>query len=135
MGDGHHHVVGAVDDLGLGHAAHLDGTAAAGEDYSAHVGTVSFAPGQVTATVALRILGDTRREGDETFTVELSGPVGALIADGVGLVTIYDDDGARLVAPTSGPGDGSGALTAAASTAHWVRRSHAGSPPVPTRRC
>ena len=88
-----------------------DGTASAGSDYDGYVGSVSFGPGQTAATVQIRLLGDRNREGDETFTLELSGPVGAVIADGVGIVTIMDDDGARLVANTMGSGDSRTTLT------------------------
>ena len=35
---------------------------------------------------------DSVREGDEVFRVELSGAEGATIADGVGIMTIIDDD-------------------------------------------
>jgi hypothetical protein len=53
------------------------------------------------------IVGDRTIEPTETFTVVLSNPVGATIADGSGLVTILDNDGALLAAsaaPTSATG-------------------------------
>jgi hypothetical protein len=104
-----------------------DSTAKAGSDYDGYVGSVTFAAGQTTATVQIRILGDRLREGDETFTLELSGPVGAVIADGVGMVTIYDDDGARLLATTMGANGPVGNLSDAelsvvldAAIAAWI---------------
>jgi chitinase len=45
------------------------------------------------------ILGDSVAEADETFTVLLSSPVGATIADGSGTGTITNDDGAGPVLP------------------------------------
>ena len=54
---------------------------------------VTFAPGVTTQTVTIQIVGDTVFESDETFTVTLSNPVGpASIGDGLGVVTIVDND-------------------------------------------
>ncbi|HYH69206.1 MAG TPA: FG-GAP-like repeat-containing protein, partial [Urbifossiella sp.] len=52
----------------------VDGTAQAGLDYQATSGTVSFASGQETATIAVPVNGDLLDEPDETFTVTLSDP-------------------------------------------------------------
>ena len=73
--------------------ATADGTATQPSDYDP-VGTttLTFAPGETTKTVDVTIHGDTTVEPDETFTVQLSNPVGASIADGVGNGTIVDDD-------------------------------------------
>ena len=104
-----------------------DATAKAGSDYEGYVGSVTIAAGQTSTAVQIRILGDRTREGDETFTLELSGPVGAVIADGVGTVTIYDDDGARLLASTMGANGSAGNLSDAelavvldAAIAAWI---------------
>ncbi len=69
-----------------------DGSAAAGSDYSASSGTVSFAPGETTQTVLIPVTGDNATEGDETFTVDLSAPVEASIGTGSDVVTIVDND-------------------------------------------
>jgi hypothetical protein len=66
--------------------------ATAGEDYVATTGTVSFAVGETTKTIAIPIRGDLLDEPDETFRVVLSAPVGATIADGEAIVTIVNDD-------------------------------------------
>ena len=66
-------------------------TALAGSDYTGATGTVTFAPGQVTRPVNVSILDDALQESNETFYVNLSGPVNATIADGQGLGTIQDD--------------------------------------------
>jgi Subtilase family/Calx-beta domain/Peptidase inhibitor I9 len=68
------------------------GTAAAGLDYTPVSGTVTFAPGVVTRTILVPILGDVLDEFDETFFVTLFAPAGAVIADGQGTGTILDDD-------------------------------------------
>ncbi len=56
-------------------------------------GTVSFADGQTSQTITLDVQGDVNPEGDDGFTITLSDPVGASIADGVASGTIINDDG------------------------------------------
>lgn len=72
--------------------ATTDGGAKAGEDYDATSGTLTFAPGETSKTITVVVRGDKKREADETFSVTLSGAVGALTVDGLGLGTIFDDD-------------------------------------------
>ena len=72
--------------------ATADGTATAGSDYTAASGTLTFAPGETSKTVTVNILGDTVDEDNETFTLNLSNPSNATIADGQGTGTITDDD-------------------------------------------
>ena len=58
----------------------------------------SFAPGQVSpGRSTVLVLGDTRDEFDETFSVDLSNPVGVAVADRPGVGTIVDDDAAPIV--------------------------------------
>ena len=52
--------------------ATADGTAMAGEDYTAASGSLTFAPGETSKTVSVAVLNDTAREGDETVTLRLS---------------------------------------------------------------
>ncbi len=77
-----------------------NGTATAGVDYTAASGVVTFAPGVTSQMVHVMVAGDAAVEGDETFTVSLSNPSGATIADGSAVGTITNDD----VAPTPTPG-------------------------------
>jgi len=70
-----------------------NGSATAGSDYIANVGTVSFSPGETSKAVTVSAIGDTNVEGNETFTVNLSGATNASIADSVGTGTILNDDG------------------------------------------
>jgi hypothetical protein len=70
-----------------------NGTAAAGDDYTAAAGTITFAPGQTVRTILVRTLDDTLSEGDESFVVNLSSPsIGAIVVDGQGVATIQDND-------------------------------------------
>ncbi len=69
----------------------VDGTAAAGADYTAAAGTLRFEPGETVHTLAVETLTDQLLESVERFTVELSGVEGATVADGAGVGTITDD--------------------------------------------
>ena len=77
--------------------ATVDGTAQAGTDYAAGSGSLRFGAGETSGTVSVLVSGDRTDEPDETFTVTLSNPSGATLADGVGTGTIVDDDDAPVV--------------------------------------
>lgn len=68
------------------------GAATSPEDYVTASGLVQFAPGETQKTVQVLINGDTKLEPDETFFVDLSDPVGAVIARGTATGTIQNDD-------------------------------------------
>src|SRR5262249_19644644 len=73
--------------------ATADGTARVSDrDYVAASGTLTFAPGETSKTISIAVLGDAKKEADETFFLNLSGAVNALIEDGQGLGTILNDD-------------------------------------------
>jgi chitinase len=67
-----------------------NGTATAGSDYIATSGTLTFAPGETSRTVAIIVNGDTTAEAKETFTVTLSNPRGATLTDASGTGSITD---------------------------------------------
>jgi CSLREA domain-containing protein len=71
-------------------------TAAAGTDYATSSGTVTFMPGVTSQPVNVTVNGDTTFEPNETFTVDLTMPSGATIADNQGLGTIVNDDSAAV---------------------------------------
>jgi Calx-beta domain-containing protein/VCBS repeat protein len=74
--------------------ATADGTAMVSDsDYLGTSGNVSFAPGVTTVTITVTVLGDTKKEANETFFVNLSGATNATISDSQGLGTIVNDDG------------------------------------------
>ncbi|MGH9380034.1 MAG: autotransporter domain-containing protein [Thermoanaerobaculia bacterium] len=75
--------------------ATADGTATvADNDYQERSDVVTIEPvAPFQATITVPIVGDTRREENETFTVEIGVKGGATIADGEGVGTILNDDG------------------------------------------
>ncbi|MBU3750008.1 MAG: hypothetical protein FGM52_06070, partial [Mycobacterium sp.] len=80
--------------------ATANGTATAGQDYTAAAGTLTFAPGVTSQQVAVKITGDATVEPDETFTVTLSNPVGARLATVTATGTIRNDDATPATPPT-----------------------------------
>lgn len=91
--------------------ATMNGTATAGTDYTASSGTVTFAPGEMSKTIAVVVKSDSLTESTEDFHVMLSNPTGATVTDGMGM-------GAILDRPTGGtaPGGASGASGATGGT-------------------
>ena len=69
-----------------------DGTARVDQDYEAELGTLALEPGQTVGKIRVAILDDTLDEPDETFTMVLSDPAHATVADGTATGTIEDDD-------------------------------------------
>jgi hypothetical protein len=126
--------------------ATANGSATAPSDYAATTGTVTFAPGETAKTVTVQVNGDTTREPNETFNVNLANAAGnATIADATGVGTIANDDRrgkprkfalgtprlnpkmgtARLAVTVPGPGtlaiSGPGVRAAGATVARSVR--------------
>src|SRR5262249_18031640 len=87
--------------------ATADGTAMAGSDYVKASGRLTFPPGTLIQTIAITIIGDTKVEPDETFTVNLTNPVNAVIVKGQGTGVIINDDGTADSRPTLSISDAS----------------------------
>ena len=102
-------------------ASTVDGSAIAGSDYTAVTGTLlTFAGGAgEEQTFPVTIVGDDVAEGEESFTVSLSGLSGNAVPVGLGspaTVTITDDD-ATGVTVTLGAASVSEDLTSVTVTA------------------
>jgi subtilisin family serine protease len=69
-----------------------DGTAAAGSDYTAKSGTLTFLPGAISQVVNVSILGDTAAELDETVLLTLTSATNATLSNSEGQGTVLDDD-------------------------------------------
>jgi hypothetical protein len=80
-----------------------DGTATAGEDYTAIVsGPLTFAPGETEASATVSVSADTAYEADETITVTLAAPTGRGVSllTGAAAGTILNDDDAPAISLT-----------------------------------
>jgi hypothetical protein len=75
----------------IGYAT-ANGTATADGDYQAASGTLTFAPGETSKTIAVLVNGDRLGEPDETFFVNLSNLNYGFILDAQGWGTIVDDE-------------------------------------------
>src|ERR1044072_3002109 len=75
-------------------------------DYRGTRGRVEIPAGIDTATIDVPVHGDTVEEPDETFSLVLKNPVGAVLGVGEAQAEIVDDDGGA--GPGSGPAVGRG---------------------------
>ena len=68
-------------------------TATAGVDYLPISGTLSFPVGVTTKKLTVTVIGDNKREANETFYVNLSNPSpNAYLGNTQGIGTILNDD-------------------------------------------
>lgn len=78
--------------------ATANSSATAGSDYTA-VPTptlITIPAGQTTKMINITVKGDTTKEANETFFVNLTSPMGVTISDAQGTGTILNDDGPVL---------------------------------------
>ncbi len=62
-------------------------------DYIAKTGTLTFAPGETTKTITIEVKGDSKREANDTFYLDLFGNSGnSLFTKNRGIGTILNDD-------------------------------------------
>jgi hypothetical protein len=86
-----------------------DGTAGVGNDYLLPVAnSISVPAGQTSATITVRVIGDTTVEPDENFFVDLTSTTNSFIARGRGQGTILNDDGNSTPLPLVLLGEESG---------------------------
>jgi uncharacterized repeat protein (TIGR01451 family) len=72
-------------------------------DYGSTVGTLRFAAGETSKSFVIPIVNDATIEGNETFTIALTGPIGAQLgATANATVTINDNDTTLTQNPIDG---------------------------------
>jgi hypothetical protein len=74
----------------------VDGSAAAGSDYTSASGTINFAAGVTSVSFQITLLDDTVYEGDETVSLVLSNPTGGAVigSNDTAQLTILDNESA-----------------------------------------
>ncbi len=72
--------------------ATADGSAHAGDDYTAASGTLTFRAGESSQTIEVRVLDDAHDEGKETLTLRLSNASSGQMTDGEATGTIENTD-------------------------------------------
>jgi hypothetical protein len=71
----------------------VNGKASERCDYGTTAGTLRFAAGDASESIFIPIVNDVNVEGNETFTIALSGPIGAQMGETTNItVTITDND-------------------------------------------
>lgn len=108
--------------------ATADGSALAGQDYTARGGTLTIPAGARSVQLGVALTDDAADEPNETFELRISGPGAAALGDASAGATIVDNDdppaaagppsgqlappapGSLVPAPTTGSSTGSGAL-------------------------
>ena len=81
------------DTAGANNCNVINGNASSRCDYTPAVGAVNFAPGEVFKTVNISFTDDAYAEGNETFAISLSNPVGASLGSpGSATITISDNE-------------------------------------------
>jgi len=81
------------DTAGLQSCTIANGKASERCDYATVAGRLQFGIGETTKTFTIPIVDDALVEGDETLTVNLSGPIGALLGGtSTATLTITDND-------------------------------------------
>jgi hypothetical protein len=84
-----------TDTAGLQNCTLANGKGSERCDYATTVGTLQFRAGETTKSIIIPIVNDVLVEGDETFTVTLTGPAGAILgAQTNATITIVDNDAA-----------------------------------------
>ncbi|RYG70082.1 hypothetical protein EON80_08570, partial [bacterium] len=81
--------------------ATVNGTAVAGDDFTVRTGTLTFAPGETTKAIVVKIKGDMLDEDDEQFGLKLTDPTNATLLVGQGSAKITDNDAAPTVSINS----------------------------------
>ena len=80
--------------------ASADGTASERSDYLAALGTLHFVAGETSKTIAVFIVDDSFGEGPETFSVNLTNPVGCTLGSPATFtVTINSDEAVNGLNP------------------------------------
>jgi autotransporter-associated beta strand protein len=85
------------------HYETASGTATAGSDFTATSGTLTLSTNRNVQRVHIPLLPDTAAEGDEFFTLLLSGAVNATIRRASATVTILDDETPALPGLSGAP--------------------------------
>jgi hypothetical protein len=72
----------------------VNGTATTSDsDYVSKAGSLTFNPGETTKTITIEVKGDSKKEGDETFYLDLFGnSSNSLFTKNRGIGTIVNDD-------------------------------------------
>jgi hypothetical protein len=81
------------DNAGLNNCNVFNGVASSRCDYATSVGTLRFAAGETLKTISIPIVDDVYGEGNESFTISLTNPRGAVLGAVSGATVTITDNG------------------------------------------
>ncbi|HKR59172.1 MAG TPA: DUF4214 domain-containing protein, partial [Pyrinomonadaceae bacterium] len=88
------------DTAGLDDCNVLNGKASSRCDYATSIGTLRFGPGESSKTIFIPLIDDGYAEGNETFTITLSNPIGFnLGSTNTATITIQENDAVNAANP------------------------------------
>jgi hypothetical protein len=91
-----------VDNAGANPCSVTNGFASSRCDYLATRGTLTFNPGESLKTILIPIVDDSFAEGNESFTIAVTGVIGAsVVSPARGRVLITDNDSSNGANPTT----------------------------------
>ena len=96
--------------------ATTDGLAVAGSDYVARTATLAIPAGETSGRFNVTVLGDTEAEPNETLRARVTSATGAIVADGVAVATIINDDVSTVSITGAGVDEGDEGTRVAAFT-------------------
>src|SRR5258708_18284730 len=82
--------------------ATVDGTAKAGVDYTAASGTLTIAAGQTEVYVDVQVTGDSLRQANQQFSLQVSNRVNCTLGGATAVATILNTDLLYLATDTAG---------------------------------
>ncbi len=81
------------DNSGLNACSSVTGLASSRCDYATSIGTLRFASGEISKTIFIPLVDDVYAEGNETFRLTLSRPVGASLGTStLATITLTDNE-------------------------------------------
>ncbi len=89
--------VSSTEEITVNYQTEDNTGTSADDDYTEASGTLIFAPGEVSKTIDIDVIGDEFHENDESIFITLSDPVNAAILDNQGTLTISNDDNAPTI--------------------------------------
>jgi hypothetical protein len=89
-----------------------NGSALAGQDYTARGGPVGIPAGATAVNVGIPLLDDNAKEPSESFELRISSPTGAALGRASATATILDADSPAGTASSTPPATGSGPVPA-----------------------
>ena len=84
------------------HYATVSGTATPNKDFSPINGTITIPANSLSGSIDVTVIGDSLRQADQSFSVQLDNPTNCTLGTSVGVGTIINSDGLYFPVDTTG---------------------------------